>query len=181
MLVIILAFALCVLKNALLCRITLRCKVFGAGLKNVWLNTLAIYQRHKDDLLGKALINLSLNFKNFADNKSLHLVRLPLKNGDFQLALSRSCLCKGGILGLRFDKSAPKAASAIRSQNISSYCAKKLCQICQVSKTFHQRHCKARNDNGKARFFSLHKCHFAGWKSAFSRFLAGFSGFCLSI
>ena len=91
-------------------------------------------------------------FRNFADNKSLHLVRLPLKNGYFQLALNRSCLCKGGILGLRFDKSAPKAASAIRSQNISSYCAKKLCQICQVSKTFHQRHCKARNDNGKAFF-----------------------------
>lgn len=35
MLVIILAFALCVLKNALLCRIILRCKVFGVGLKNV--------------------------------------------------------------------------------------------------------------------------------------------------
>lgn len=33
MLVIILAFALCVLKNALLCRITLRCKVFGVELK----------------------------------------------------------------------------------------------------------------------------------------------------
>lgn len=33
MLVIILAFVLCVLKNALLCRINLRCKVFGVGLK----------------------------------------------------------------------------------------------------------------------------------------------------
>lgn len=33
MLVIFLAFALCVLKNALLCHINLRCKVFGAELK----------------------------------------------------------------------------------------------------------------------------------------------------